>query len=282
MKIFEAVKAGKDMLKGFETAYLDTEVILCHILNKDKIYLHINKDEKLKGEYEDEFFSCIKRRQKGEPVSYIIGNKEFMGLNFYVKKGVLIPRPDTEVLVETVLDEIKDIENPVIADVCCGSGAIGISIANYRKDAFVYLLDIMDSPLEVSRINAQKNSVEERTSIIKSDLLNSLRGKKLDAIVSNPPYIKKEEIPTLMRDVRDFEPFEALCGGEDGLDFYRKITIKAGNMLKKDGLLAYEIGYEQSLDVRKILYLNGFYDIRCIKDLSGIERVVIGRGNCNL
>ena len=281
MKIFEAVKAGKDMLKGFETAYLDTEVILCYILNKDKIYLHINKDEELKGEYEDKFFSCMRRRQEGEPVSYIIGNKEFMGLNFYVKKGVLIPRPDTETLVETVLDEIKDIKNPVIADVCCGSGAIGISIANYRKDAFVYLLDIMESPLEVSRINAQKNSVEERTSIMKSDLLNSLRGKKLDAIVSNPPYIKKEEIPTLMKDVRDFEPFEALCGGEDGLDFYRKITIEAGSMLKKEGLLAYEIGYEQSLDVRKILYLNGFHDIRCIKDLSGIERVVTGRGNFN-
>jgi release factor glutamine methyltransferase len=281
MKIFEAVKAGKDMLKGFETAYLDTEVILCYILNKDKIYLHINKDEELNREYEDKFFSCMRRRQEGEPVSYIIGNKEFMGLNFYVKKGVLIPRPDTETLVETVLDEIKDIENPVIADVCCGSGAIGISIANYRKDAFVYLLDIMESPLEVSRINAQKNSVEERTSIMKSDLLNSLRGKKLDAIVSNPPYIKKEEIPTLMKDVRDFEPFEALCGGEDGLDFYRKITIEAGSMLKKEGLLAYEIGYEQSLDVRQILYLNGFHDIRCIKDLSGIERVVTGRGNFN-
>jgi release factor glutamine methyltransferase len=221
----------------------------------------------------------INRRREGEPVQYIVGNQEFMGLDFFVKPGVLIPRCDTEILVEETLKMLEGIKNPVIVDVGCGSGAVGISIASFRKDAFVYCLDIMDVPLEVTGINSKKNGVDARVKIIKSDMLKgldeSLKGK-IDAIVSNPPYIREKEIPGLMRSVKDYEPHSALSGGEDGLYFYRNITAQSNEFIKSGGFIAYEIGYDQGEDVERILKEHDYCSIACTKDLSGLNRCVAG------
>lgn len=279
MKIFEAVKKAAIMINNSDTPQLDAEVILSHILNKDRIYLYLNREKTLDEKTIEAFFEMIERRKNGEPVSYITGTKEFMSLEFIVKPGVLIPRGDTEVLVEEVLKNIKGLKKPIVVDVGCGSGAISVSIAKYKSDAVVYAIDIMDIPLETTRENAEKNGVLDRVNIIKSNMLCSLDRalyNKVDAVVSNPPYIKKEIIPTLMKDIKDYEPYEALCGGEDGLDFYRKITEESLNFIKPGGFLAYEIGHDQKEDVIKILDKAGFADIDCIKDFAGLDRVVAG------
>jgi release factor glutamine methyltransferase len=279
VKIYEVIRKAKEMLKDIDTPQLDAEVILSHILEKDRMYLHLNRDELLKEDVVNIFFIMVNRRKNREPVQYIVENQEFMGLDFWVKEGVLIPRGDTEILVEETLKYLKEIQKPTVVDVGCGSGAISVSIAKYKADAMIYALDIMDTPLEVTKFNAQKNGVDDRVKVIKSDMLRSLNNDlegKVDVIVSNPPYIKSSVIPELMEDVKVFEPYSALSGGEDGLYFYREITKQSKTILKKDGLLAYEIGHDQREDVTSILNDNGFYGIICINDLAGHDRVIMG------
>lgn len=279
MKIYEIVSEACKILKDFNTPQLDAEVILSNLLKKDRVYLYVNREEILNTEIVDEFFKLIERREKGEPVQYIVGEQEFMSLPFRVKPGVLIPRGDTEILVEEVLKKISKMSAPKIVDVGCGSGAIAISLAKYKSDAFVYALDKMDIPLEVTALNAEENSVINRLEIIKSDLLASLDKElegKLDVIVSNPPYIRDEVIPTLMKEVRDYEPHTALSGGEDGLSFYRELTKQAYGFLREGGYLAYEIGYDQREAVCKLLEENGFASVYTLKDLAGNDRVVAG------
>lgn len=279
MKIFEVIKAAVEIIKDSDTPQLDAEVILSHILGVERIYLYMNRSMPLEDEACTTFFKLVKRRGGGEPVQYIVGSQEFMRLDFLVKPGVLIPRSDTEILVEETLRMLEGIENPVVVDVGCGSGAVGISIAHFRKDAYVYSLDIMDVPLEVTGINSIKNGVAARMKIIKSDMLKgmdeSLKGK-IDAVVSNPPYIREEEIQGLMKSVKDYEPFSALSGGEDGLYFYRNITAQALDFIKPGGFIAYEIGYDQREDVIKILDKHNYYGIICKKDLSGLDRFIAG------
>lgn len=279
MKLFEAIKKASDILRDKGTPQLDAEVILSNLLEKDRIFLYLNRDMPLDGVVVDEFFKRIERRKKGEPVQYITGRQEFMSLDFKVKPGVLIPRGDTEVLVEEVLKAIEGFEKPIVVDVGCGSGAISVSIAKYKEDALVYALDIMDTPLEVTEENAKFNGVSDRVKVLKSDKLagfdTTLHGK-VDVIVSNPPYIRENTIQTLMEEVKSFEPLEALSGGEDGLYFYREITRDAPKLLKAGGLLAYEIGHDQREEVMEILKINGFGNVTCIKDLAGKDRVVMG------
>lgn len=280
MKLFEAIKSASEKLVNSSTSRLDAEVILSSLLKVDRVYLYTNRDASLTPEIETEFFKRINRRCAGEPVQYITGVKEFMSLEFNVKKGVLIPRPDTETLVETVLDLIKDIKNPQIIDVGCGSGAISVSIAHYVKDAFIFALDIMDIPLSTTLENARKHKVEDRIEIIKSDMLNSMDEKYLegiDVIVSNPPYIKENGIEHLQREVRDYEPPAALNGGEDGLKYYRILVPAALRFLKKGGIIALEIGYDQKISVSNILNKSGYKNIECICDLAGHDRVITAK-----
>lgn len=280
MKIFDLIKLGREKIDKVDTPQLDAEVILSHLIEKDRMYLFLNRDMEVSPEIEEEFYKLIERRKNGEPVQYITGVQEFMSLDFFVKKGVLIPRCDTEILVEEVLGNIREIERPRVVDVGCGSGAISVSIARYKEDAEVYALDINEIPLEVTEINRNKNGVSDRVRVIKSDILGGMPENlenSIDVIVSNPPYIREEVIPELMREVRDFEPHCALSGGIDGLYFYREITRQSIKFLKKDGLLAYEIGHDQREEVMDILIRNGFYDVRCIKDLAEHDRVVLGR-----
>lgn len=279
MKIFEAVNEAAKILSSSTTPLLDAQLLLESVLKKDRIYIYMNRDRELTDCEIEKFFDLLERRKKGEPISYILGYKEFMSLNFKVEKGVLIPRPDTEILVEEVLKNLKDKKSPIIVDVGCGSGAISISIAKYKEDALVYSLDIMDVPLKITKENAIINDVEDRVHVIKSDILKSLDKTlygEVDVIVSNPPYIKGDVIPTLMKDVKDYEPYEALYGGEDGLYFYRNITREALPYLKSGGFIAYEIGHDQGFEVQNILKENGFYDVCCIRDLAGLDRVVLG------
>lgn len=279
MKIFEAIKKASEIIEKSNTPQLDAEVILSNLLNKDRIYLYLNREEKLNEDLKKYFFELVERRKNGEPVQYIVGKQEFMGMDFIVKPGILIPRGDTEILVERALKMLKGIKNPVVVDVGCGSGAIGISVARIREDSFVYMLDIMDIPLEVTKLNAIANGVKDRVKIIKSDMLEELDKAligRIDAVISNPPYIRDNELCKLMKGVRDYEPHYALSGGEDGLYFYRNITKQALKFLSTDGFITYEIGFEQREDVISILKAYNFKDITCDKDLSGLDRVISG------
>ena len=213
------------------------------------------------------------RRVNGEPLQYILGECEFMSLPFYVERGVLIPRADTETLVETVIEAAK--RNAKILDICCGSGCIGISLAHYIKDAHVTLLDISDKAIEVTEKNIKLNGVSDRAAVKKLDILTDIPDKKFDIIVSNPPYIETAVIDKLQTEVKDFEPRLALDGGGDGLMFYRRITGIAPKMLNENGILAFEIGFDQGEAVKELMK-NNFKEIKIIKDLAGNDRVVIG------
>ncbi|KGN02551.1 SAM-dependent methyltransferase [Clostridium novyi A str. 4570] len=283
MNIGEVLKYAYDILKkeNIDTYMLDAQLLLQKVLKKDKLFIILNRNETLSKDEEEEFLKLINLRKDKMPVKYILGECEFMGLNFYVKEGVLIPRADTEILVEEVIKEIKENNYNRICDVCCGSGAIGVSIGKYIENSTVDCYDISDIAIEVTGKNIERFLLNDRVTVEKSDLLTVAikQNKKFDVIVSNPPYIKEEVIPTLMEDVKDYEPYIALCGGIDGLDFYRKITVQSLEILESNGLLAFEIGYDQGEAVKELLIENGFTDVRVINDLAGLNRVVIGKIN---
>lgn len=263
-----------ELLKQLKNSELDTpeadiSVILKHILKIDKTQLVLGEREITDSEYAI-IKRSVERLESGEPVQYIVGHCEFMSLDFIVKPGVLIPRADTEVLVETVLSEIPS--SSVGADFCCGSGCIGISLAYYTPDIFINCIDVSATALSIAKENAEKNGVADKIEFLNMDLLNEMPSRTFDFIVSNPPYIRTDVIPTLNHSVRESEPRLALDGGDDGLVFYRRISKKAP--LKYGGLLAFEIGYDQGTEVSDILIENGYKDIRVIKDIEGRDRVV--------
>lgn len=276
----ELLKYGNDMLKeaNIDTYILDTQLLLGKALEKDKLWIITNKDEFVEKNKEYDFLEYIKLRKEKMPIKYILESAQFMGVDLIVKPGVLIPRGDTEILVEEVLSRISEEASLEICDLCCGSGAIGLSIANYRKNVKIELIDIADKPEEVTLLNIKKLNLEERATFIHSDLLNEAisTGKKYDIIVSNPPYIRDEVIPTLMEDVKEFEPYIALSGGEDGLRFYRRIVDESIKVLKSNGILAFEIGHDQGEDVKNLMLEKGFINVKIIKDLASLDRVVIG------
>lgn len=262
-----------------DTPKLDIEILLSKALGDvDRLYIHLNLHKELTKEQLDSFNKMIQDRLKGRPIAYIVNNREFMGLDFYVEEGVLIPRPDTEPLVEEVIELVKGKENLKIVDIGTGSGAITVSLAKYIKDCQVYSLDISDKALSIGLKNAISNEVEDKINFIKSNIFSGIedKGLKLDVIVSNPPYIRRADIETLHTQVKDYEPYIALEGGEDGLNFYRDITRESVKYLKDKGILAFEVGHDQAEDVSEILKHNGYTNIYTKKDLQGIDRVVIG------
>lgn len=262
-----------------DTPKLDIEILLSKALGDvDRLYIHLNLHKELTKEQLDSFNKMIQDRLKGRPIAYIVNNREFMGLDFYVEEGVLIPRPDTEPLVEEVIELVKGKENLKIVDIGTGSGAITVSLAKYIKDCQVYSLDISDKALSIGLKNAISNEVEDKINFIKSNIFSGIedKGLELDVIVSNPPYIRRADIETLHTQVKDYEPYIALEGGEDGLDFYRDITRESVKYLKDKGILAFEVGHDQAEDVSEILKHNGYTNIYTKKDLQGIDRVVIG------
>ena len=279
-KIGELLIDGNKILKeaNIDTYILDTQLLLGKVLGKDKLHLITNKEEEVSKFKEREFYSLIEKRKNKMPISYILKTTEFMGLDLHVEEGVLIPRGDTEILVEETLkfmDEDKEYE---VCDLCCGSGAIGISIAHFRENTKVDLIDYYDVPEQVTKRNIVKQKLSNRAKFIKSDLLNEVinQQKKYDILVSNPPYIKEEVIDTLMEDVKDYEPHTALSGGNDGLDFYRRIVDDSDKILKENGILAFEIGHDQGEEVSNLMIEKGYKNVRVVKDLAGLDRVVIG------
>lgn len=277
MTIRELLNQGIIMLKNekIDSPKTKARLILESTLNKSREYLIIYDKNEVTSAQRDNYIKKIKRVILGEPVQYITGLQEFMKLNFFVTRDVLIPRQDTEVLVEEVIKIAKDIPNPVILDLCTGSGAIAVSLAKYIPNSKIYGIDISEKALEVAKKNAEFNGVKNSIEFRVSDLFNKIRNQKFDIIVSNPPYIKKEDIKLLPKDVQK-EPKIALDGGTDGLVFYSRIAKSAYKHLRRGGYLCLEIGYNQKLQVKKIIegqkrYIN-FY---CKKDLCENDRVVI-------
>lgn len=262
--------------KSIETPRLDAEVLLCSILGCERISLVIDKDKILSDKELEMFNEFVNRRANNEPVSYITKVREFMSLEFDVADGILIPRPDTEILVEEIIKRYKG-KSVNILDLCTGSGAIAVSLAYYLSESNVVALDKYDVCVKTAENNAEKHGVADRVNVVLKDVLEEFDFDiSFDCIVSNPPYIKTEVLTTLPLDVKNFEPMYALDGGNDGLIFYRKITEYAKNTLKNGGILAFEIGYDQGEDVTKIIEnTNCFENVSLIKDLAGLDRVII-------
>lgn len=263
VSVKEAYKKGAEILGDS----LDARVLLEHLLECESGKLPLFYDRILTDAEEIKYQEFIEKRKENMPVSYITNKKEFYSLEFYVKEGVLIPRFDTEILVSEALKYAK--KDMHIADLCCGSGCIGISIAKNVPDSFVELYDISDVAVEVANINTQKLGIKN-ASVQKADILKDELIGKFDIIVSNPPYIPEKDIDTLMEDVRDYEPKEALTDGGDGLLFYKRLKEICDNHLTDKGMLFAEIGINQENDVKNI-----FKTCRFVNDLAGIPRVMI-------
>lgn len=278
--IAEALREGKLRLKaaGKEAYAFEAELLLEKAAGLNRTALFLRGEEVLSEEVLTVYEGYLSEREQGRPTQYILGEWEFMGLPFHVGEGVLIPRGDTEVLVETILEKQQAEKFKSILDIGTGSGCIPISLGHYGKFEKIMAVDISPKALGYATENAVKNNIN--IDFYESDLFTNLPAEwkgKLDAIVSNPPYIPKKDIAELMTEVKDFEPMNALDGGEDGLDFYRAIVEQAKEWLVDGGWLFFEIGYDQGEDLRKLLQEFGYTAIEIRQDLAGLDRVALGR-----
>jgi release factor glutamine methyltransferase len=282
--INELMEIGLEKLKrlDFANPQLELRLILSKLLNKDKSYVYAFGDKEVSEDIREKFMEIVKLRSQGYPFQYIMKEKEFMGLDFYIEDGVLIPRPDTEILVEYIIEYIqknyRDVDIKVL-DLGIGSGAISLSIANYCPNAFIYGVDIEDTPIKVSNINKERLNIAN-ARFLKGNMFDAISKfnleKSFHIIASNPPYIPSEEIEKLQIEVKTYEPRIALDGGDDGLRFYRLISSQAKDYIVDGGLLIFEIGFNQGESVKKILEKNNYNDVIVLKDLQGHDRVVLG------
>ncbi|MFI3213095.1 MAG: peptide chain release factor N(5)-glutamine methyltransferase [Eubacteriales bacterium] len=282
----ELYKEGKELLvsAGIGEADLDARYLLESICNTDRNYLLVHGNEKVEEKQIAKYRECIALRKQRIPLQHITGKQEFMGLEFIVNEHVLIPRQDTEILVEEVIRHLHD--GFQILDMCTGSGCILLSLLKYSNGCKGVGVDVSKEALKVAQRNAKQLGINAH--FIQSDLFDQVdvkelldenQGDKFDIIVSNPPYIRSEVIPTLMEEVKEHEPMLALDGMDDGLYFYRKITEASKEYLEKGGYLFYEIGYDQGVEVSDIMKEHGFRDVEVVKDYAGLDRVVYG---CNV
>ena len=279
LTVHQLVKEGHQALEDSHkaNARIDSELLARHVLGYTRLELILNSNLDVSEEDQETYRECISKRGSGIPLQYITNEQEFMGLPFYVDENVLIPRQDTETLVEILIERGKQKPFEKIIEVGVGSGCISISLAKFLPNVEITGIDISTKALDIARRNAKKNQVENRIVWVCGDVLNDYELEKpVDLIVSNPPYITSKDCGELEEDVKGHEPMLALDGGEDGLGFYRKITKQAKNYLTQGGMLAYEIGYNQSKDVSDIMAENGFVAIEEIKDLACRDRIVIG------
>ena len=261
--------------KNIQSARLDAEVLLSHVLRQERIYLYVHFDEPMEQNELSKFREYVKKRAQHVPIAYIIGEREFMGLPFKVTKDTLIPRPDTEILVENVLNNVDKDKEIEIVDIGTGSGAIILSLLVNLPNAQGKTVDISSKAIEVAKENAVNLQVNDRCEFFVGDLFAPLNGNKFDLIVSNPPYIPQKDIATLEDDVKEYEPVSALTDGGDGLSYYRRLLSEGKAYIKENGFIALEIGIYQSNDVKQIAMDNGWKNIKIIKDYAGIDRVVL-------
>jgi len=273
LNISELLVNGKHLLKDIEDGNIKARILLEYILKLSREKIVSNPNIEVSDNNVESYLNKINDIKNGMPIQYITNKQEFMKLNFYVDKNVLIPQPDTEILVEKAIEICNNHGNDIkILDLCTGSGAIGISIAKNIKNAKVYATDIKNTVIDIAKQNAKQNNVDNIEFIV-SDMFENIQEKDFDIIVSNPPYIETDVIKTLPTEVRN-EPIIALDGGKDGLKFYKIILSEYKKYLKKDGYLLLEIGYNQAKSVGELINLN--YSI--IEDLAGNDRVIIIKG----
>lgn len=276
--IAEVLKQASVQLRDADVPndLLDAQTLLAHALGQDRTYLIIHFNRQLSAELTAHYQALLARRATGEPLQYIVGKQEFYGLEFEVTPEVLIPRPETELLVEEVIRLAADLIQPLILDVGTGSGCIAVAVARELETAQLIATDISPAALAVARRNAQRNEVEARIEFIESDLLRAVNPDlKADFFLSNPPYIAASEMPTLQREVRDWEPRGALTDSADGLSFYRRLLVEAPGYLKPGGRLIFEMGYQQAETIKAFVDRRVWSEPKALRDGQGIERTMI-------
>ncbi len=292
MRLLELLRKSTDYLEaaGIDDALSDAEMLVFHVFNMDRLDAYVENPE-IRSADSAKVRRLLKRRLKGEPVQYIIGSIDFLGLTIRVGQGVLIPRPETELLVEEVIKTVQgskfkvqesllnveyrtsNIEHLLILDLCTGTGCIALSLAREFPDAKVYGTDLSIDALVYAEKNAEANRIGN-IQFFRGSLFEPVKGKKFDIITANPPYIRRDEIETLQREIRDWEPVAALDGGMDGMDFYRAILSSAGGFLNPGGFIFLELGYDQAEAVQKVARAEGFRNVTVINDYAGIGRIL--------
>lgn len=273
MTLQDVLRMGEKELMAADIpeAKLNAWYLFAYYFVMDRSRYFLNQDMPVSGEDKERYQGLLELRKARIPLEYITHQTEFMGLPFYVDEHVLIPRQDTECLVEELLEEAGGHD---VLDLCTGSGCIGISLAVLGHCRSLVLADYSEEALKVAERNARDNEVE--AVLVHSDLFEDIRGS-FDLIVSNPPYIPTGQIPSLMPEVREHEPHMALDGSADGLSFYRRIIEESRGFLRKEGILAFETGYDQGKDVARLMEQAGFLEVRIKQDLAGLDRIVRGK-----
>ena len=274
--ISEILSESNNYLKknNISTAQLDSEILLSNIIKRSREDLIINQNDQIEEKNFLKFKYLINRRINGEPIAYLINKKDFWKSTFYVNKNVLIPRPDTEILIEEILQTYSKAKSLFILDIGTGSGCIILTLLKERRNFKGIGIDISKKALNVAKFNAKIHHLENRVKFLKTSVDNFFKGK-YDLIVSNPPYINKSDFKYLERDIYEYEPFEALNGGNDGLLIIRRVIKRSSKLLKKNGKLVLEIGYDQRFKVENLLKNEEFYVNKVIKDLGNKNRCIV-------
>ncbi len=275
--ISQAIEKANEILKnnGIAEPIREAKSILSVVLEKDKSFIIAHTEYELTLAEENQFWSFIKRRANREPFQHIVGKQEFWGLDFIVTPDVLIPRPETELIVEAGIEILRDLENPNFCEVGIGSGCISVSILHEIKNARAFGLDISEKALQIAEKNAEENGVLHRLNLMISDVFGELdNNKQFDLIVSNPPYVPIDDLQNLQVEVKDFDPHIALTDGKDGLSIIRKIIETSPEFLRPDGFLIMEIGFNQSAKVCEMFDLQIWQEVDFFSDLQGIPRML--------
>ena len=273
MVISQVLKDTEKKLERIENGAFEARELVMEFLGVSRLDLMVNGALEAERERLESLNAAVQRRLNGEPLCYILNRAEFMSLPFELNRETLIPRADTETLVEAVLERMGD-RKLYIADLCTGSGCIAVSLCYYAKNCICRGFDISEKALEAAGHNAVVNGVSERCSFERLDVMNEIPEGKYDIVTANPPYIESEVIPTLQREVKDYEPIAALDGGADGFDFYRRIIQNYADIVADNGIMAFEVGYTQAAAVADMM--SDRFSVEIIKDLCGADRVVLG------
>ena len=276
MQLRDALRSAIVMLEENRVGSprMNSEVLLMFVLGCDRAYLYAHPERELSPDEQNRYDEALEQRARGVPAQYITGHQEFWGLDFIVGPAVLIPRPETEHLVEAVLDLCKTIERPRIVDVGTGSGCVALALASELPNAEIHATEISTDALEIARANAARLGLDHRVTFHSTDLLHGVAGP-FDIVASNPPYVGESEYDKVQLEVRKFEPRCAVFAGADGMDVIRRLAPQARTVLKPGGYLAIEIGYSQEAVVRAVLH--DWQDVRTVPDLQGIPRVVVAK-----